>query len=233
MNDITVVYYTANFANDHFVNATRQRLIESIGDIPVVSVSQKPMDFGINICVGDVGRSQINIYKQVSVGIKVATTKYVALCEDDCLYPPSHFTCFRPKDDEFGYNMNRWGLYTWTKPPIFSNKNRVVLSQCIANREFMIECINERFARYPDESTIPLHHFAEFGKYEKWMEITIRKRFEFRSPEPTIMFSHPDAIGYAGLGTKKKHGDVRRSELEYWGTADEVLKKYWGNERLV
>jgi len=233
MNDITVVYYTSNFANPPFTEAVRARLLESIGDTPLISVSQKPMDFGHNICVGDIGRSQVNIYKQVNIGIKAAKTKYVALCEDDCLYPPSHFTCFRPKDDEFAYNMNRWGVYTWTKPPIFSNKNRISLSQCIANREFMIECSDERFAKFPDESKIPLHHFAEFGKYEKWMDIKIRKKVEFNSPDPTIIFSHPDAIGYSGLGVRKRHGDLKANEFPMWGTAEEVLKKYWGTERLI
>jgi hypothetical protein len=227
MNDLTVVYYTANFANERFVNLTRERLLESIGNLPLISVSQKPIQFGKNICVGDIGRSQVNIYKQVQIGTRAAGTKYIALCEDDCLYPPSHFTTMRPKDDEFAYNDNRWGLYTWTRPPIFSNKHRIVLSNCIAPKELILESLDERFKRYPDESKIPLHHFAEFGKYERWMNITIRKRVLFKSSEPTIMFSHPDALGYAGLGNKKRHGDEKVSELPFWGKAEDVLKKYW------
>jgi hypothetical protein len=230
MNDITIVYYTANFINSFSAEAIRNQLLIAKGDIPLISVSQKPINFGENICVGNIGRSQINIYRQVLIGAKAVKTKYVALCEDDCLYSPSHFTCFRPKDNEFAYNWNRWGLYTWSRPPVFSNKHRIVLSNCIAPKDLIIETSEERFARYPDESQIPLHHFAEFGKYEKWMNITRRPVVIFESPEPTVMFSHPEALGFAGLGTRKGLGGDRCFELPYWGTAKDVLKKYFGIE---
>ena len=227
MNDLTVIYYTANFAHEEFTNATRKQLLKSIGDTKLISVSQKPMDFGENICVGDIGRSQVNIYKQVLVGARAAKTKYVALCEDDCLYTPTHFTTMRPDDDQFAYNDNRWGLYTWTVPPIFSIKHRIVLSQCIAPRDLLIECAEERFTRFPNEKKIPLYHFAEFGKYEHHMGITVRKVVLFSSAEPTIMFSHPEAIGFSGLGARKKHGDEKVAELPYWGSAEKILNEYY------
>jgi hypothetical protein len=50
---------------------------------------------------------------------QAATTEYIATAEDDTLYHKSHFA-FRPKC--FGYNMNKWSLFTWSDPPIFSNK---------------------------------------------------------------------------------------------------------------
>ena len=216
--------------NSFSSDAIRDQLLKSIGDTPLISVSQKPIDFGENICVGNIGRSQINIYKQVLIGAREARTKYIALCEDDCLYSPSHFTSFRPADDEFAYNFNRWGLYTWSNPPVFSNKKRIVLSQCIASRDLIIETSKERFDHFPDESKIPLYHFAEFGKYERHMGLTIRKAIRFESPEPTIMFSHPEAIGYGVLGRRKGLGSERCDDLPYWGTAREVLKKYFNKE---
>jgi hypothetical protein len=230
MNDITIVYYTANFINDYTGNAIREQLIKAKGNIPLISVSQKPIDFGQNICVGDIGRSQVNIYKQVLIGTREVKTKYVALCEDDCLYSPSHFTSFRPKDDEFAYNMNRWGLYTWSNPPIFSNKNRIVLSHCIAPRDLIIEASEERFKRFPKDEDVPLKFFCEFSKYENHMQIKVRNKVEFNSPEPTIMFSHKEALGYDGLGERKRLGDNRCEEIPYWGTAKEVLKKYFNKE---
>ena len=41
---------------------------ESAGDTPIISVSQKPMDLGNNICVGDVERSSQNGYMQLLIG---------------------------------------------------------------------------------------------------------------------------------------------------------------------
>ena len=83
---ITVLYYTANVVNEIFAKNVRRQLRAAAGDLPIVSVSQKPIDFGENICVGDIGRSHINIYRQVLIAAECAQTPYVALCEDDILY---------------------------------------------------------------------------------------------------------------------------------------------------
>jgi len=53
MNDLTIVYYTANYINKWFADQTKKTLLEAISGLPLISVSQKPMDFGENICVGD------------------------------------------------------------------------------------------------------------------------------------------------------------------------------------
>ena len=76
--DLTVIYYTANYLNNRFADRVREQLIRAIGQTPLISVSHKPMDFGENICVGDIGRSVYNIYKQVLIGARAAKTKYVA-----------------------------------------------------------------------------------------------------------------------------------------------------------
>jgi hypothetical protein len=221
--DITALYYTANFINDFTGSVIRDSLMKAIGDIPLISISQKPLDFGTNICVGDIGRSQVNIYKQVLIGAKAANTKYVALCEDDVLYTHSHFRDFRPADDEFSYNVNRWGLYTWHKPPIFSYKDRIVLNQCIAPRDLVIEALEERFHKFPDSDKIPLRDFAEFGKYEKYLGVKVQKTVKFRSAYPCIEFSHKEALGFEALGTRKRKGINPTDTLDYWGSAQDVF----------
>jgi len=97
------------------------------------------MDLGKNIVVPE-GRSYEKIYQQVLIGAKAATTKYVALCEDDCLYVPEHFL-YRPKKAPFAYNLNRWLLHLHEKT--FSYRKRPILSQCIADREKLIECLEK------------------------------------------------------------------------------------------
>ncbi|KKL05880.1 hypothetical protein LCGC14_2601630, partial [marine sediment metagenome] len=75
MSDITVVYYTSNYMTGKFIEKTKEQLLSVIGDLPLISVSHKPMNFGTNICVGDVGRSHLNIYRQILVGARGARTK--------------------------------------------------------------------------------------------------------------------------------------------------------------
>ena len=69
MNDLTIIYYTANHISDYFMANTKKQLIRAIGDAPIISVSQKPMKLGKNICVGDIGRSGYNLYKQILIGV--------------------------------------------------------------------------------------------------------------------------------------------------------------------
>ena len=137
MNNLTILYYTANCIKPEFFENTKKALLEAAGDIPIISISFKPMDLGTNICVGDLGQSDFNIYRQVLIGAKAATTKYVAMAEDDTLYHKSHFA-YRSQDDSFAYNMNKWSLFTWSIPPIFSNRGRRTLNAMVCNRELLM-----------------------------------------------------------------------------------------------
>ena len=49
-NDLTVVYYTSNWLdtnNPYFLENTKKQLLTAIGDLPLISVSQKPMTLEI------------------------------------------------------------------------------------------------------------------------------------------------------------------------------------------
>jgi hypothetical protein len=225
MPDLTVVYYTANVLREPFFSRSRKQLAQAADDLPIISVSQKPLDFGENICV-DLSRSYLNIYRQILIGARAAETEFVALAEDDTLYSKEHFTAHRPKADEFAYNMSRWSLYTWTKAPVYYSikYHRHSNSALIAPRELLIEALEERFAKYPDDTTAPLHYWGEPGRYERVLGVTVRKAVEFFSPVPIITFSHPDAIGYEIQGTRKAPGELKAYDIPVWGKAEDVLR---------
>lgn len=226
--DLTVVYYTANRINQHFATSVRTQLLTAIGDTPLISVSKKPIDFGINICDGDTESSVISVYKAVLAGAKAAQTKYVALAEDDTLYSPEHFTTFRPADNAFAYNLSRWSIFTWSQPPFFNLYPRRILATMIAPRDLLIEAIEERFTKYPDSSKIPKRWMCEPGRsYEKNLGVTPRNAVDFYSYVPVVVFFHPEALGYQTLGTRKKAGVVRALEIPYWGTAQRVIKDFY------
>lgn len=222
--DLTIVYYTANQVPKKFLEFTQRKLLEAIGDTPLISVSQKPMDFGENICVGNIGVSTLNIYRQAMEGARRAKTRYIALAEDDALYTPSHFD-FRPSEGVFAYNRNIWGLYTWTEP-LFSYKGRRSLWALICERDLFIKVMEERFSRYPKDEDVPLNLWGEPGKYEHQMGVTENKTVMYKSKEPSVVFSHPTALGFLTLGKRKKLGENRTPELEPWGKAENLQAIY-------
>jgi hypothetical protein len=62
-NDLTVVYYSASTEAPSFeARVQAQILAAGGGALPIISVTQKPADFGRNICVGDVGCCDANAY---------------------------------------------------------------------------------------------------------------------------------------------------------------------------
>lgn len=198
---LTILYYTANVIAKGIEYSVLRSIRKS--GYPIVSVSQIPMDLGKNIVVPK-ERSLVNIYRQVLIGAREAKTEYVALCEDDCLYVPEHFR-YRPKAP-FGYNLNRWCLHLDVNEPVFSYRKRPVLSQCIAHRETLVKCLEERFrAEKPLENEMGI---SDGYPYET-----------FETKEPNMVICHiKNTSGRKYLG---KDAPLRQ-ELPPWGSV-----KYW------
>lgn len=233
MRDLTIIYYTANKNSDYFMANTQKQLLRAIGDTPVVCVSFKKTIFGpncINYCIGEQPRSKYTLYKQVLFGATKAQTKYVAMAEDDVLYSPEHFTR-RPKDEEmFSYDINRWSIFSWVKPPIFSYRVRKLMNSLIVGRDALIKTLEERYRKYPVlediNPTLFQLYWGEPGRFENHLGITPMKTEEYSSPVPNIMFSTSEALGFQELGVRKAHSNIRETHVEPWGTAEEVLKLY-------
>lgn len=222
MNDLTVVYYTANAIPEGFAEKTQEILFVASAEHPIVSVSQKPINFGLNIVV-DLPRSHLSIYQQALIGAKAARTEYIALCEDDVLYSSKHFK-YRPTEGKFAYNLGYWSLFTWS-PKVFSYKGRKNLCNLICNRKLFIEAIEERFAAYPD-GKVNLGLWAEPGKYERQLGVIVRETEEFYTDPPNIMFSHETALSFDNLGTRKRMGPLKAIDIPYWGRAEEIASFY-------
>ena len=87
-------------------------MLEAIGNYPLITISRLSMDLpGIQLRQNE-EQSHDKIYKLMLQGAKIAKTPYIAMVEDDMLYSRDHFE-LRPPLDTFGYNWNRWSLFTW------------------------------------------------------------------------------------------------------------------------
>ena len=140
--DITIIMYTDNSLDERITKPCRDHLVVASRCKPIISVSQKPLKFGTNICLGGIGRSHLSMYSQILAGIEAAKTKYVALVEHDCLYSPEHFDWQPPKDDVFYYNLNIW-FVKWSSGEYFYQRRRV-LSQLICGKEVALKAIQDK-----------------------------------------------------------------------------------------
>lgn len=72
MNDLTIIFLTANRVPEKWAEYHKQVLLEAIGDTPIITISFKPLDWGTNLIQTEY--SVDNIYRQMLRGAKVAKT---------------------------------------------------------------------------------------------------------------------------------------------------------------
>ncbi len=219
--DLTVIYLSASALPDPFAEYVRDVLKEAIGDLPMISVSRKPLDFGINL-LDEEPKCLSNIYRQLLRAANVATTEFVAVAEDDCLYEKSHFTFFRPKPDEFAYDQNRFSLFTWGTP-MFSWRNRKSNSTLIAPRLLLIEALEERFAKWPDGTPDKITGEVGRSMVEKNMGITRRKSVEVFNDISVIFINHEYGSEERQRTHRKSYGPIRAYDIAHWGKASDIL----------
>jgi len=216
MNSHTILYYTANLIPENFASNVRKHLLEISGGTPIISISHKPIDLGENICVEGFPVCPYSVYRQILIGAKKANSKYVICCEDDALYVLEHFN-FIPSDDMFCYNINRWSVTR----DIFFYRERRLMSMCVSNRKLMIDTLEKRFEKYPEQ--VP--HFGEPGRFERILKLPEVKIGSFKTEIPTITFNHRHNMGRKRNRTES---DKIVDKLPHWGTAKELWKKIYG-----
>ncbi len=222
--DLTIIFLTASEVKESFAIKQREILRKAAGNFPIISVSRKPLDLGMNL-IDDGERSTSNIYRQLLRAAKIATTPYIAVAEDDVLYHEEHFTFYRPQMDTFAYNQNRFALFTWGEP-IFSWRNRKSNATLIAPRELLVEALEERFAKWPNGTPDNITGEVGRGRVERNMGITERKSEEKFSEISVIQFNHDNASEDRQIRRRKSLGQIKAYDIYYWGKANEIIKLY-------
>lgn len=224
-SELTIVYYTDNASDSELLKFCQNKLIESSEGRQIISVSQKPIDFGFNICVGDIGRSHLSLFTQILRGVEAVKTKYLALVEHDCLYTPEHFNWIPPKDDKFFYNVNHW-LVDW-QSGMYSYFRRKVLSMLIANTELTLKAAKDKVSMLEmgalirkgqpgacefgvcDDRVAYVDYLASMKDFGK--EIGSYRAEAFRTVNPNLDIRHKN--NFSG----NRRGRSRCYEIPYWG----------------
>ncbi len=203
MSDLTVVYYTSNRENESFEDRIRKSLSLHAGDCPIISVSQKPVELGTNICVGDIGFSAGNAFRQLLIGFEAAKTKYVCTAESDFLYPPEFFL-FRPPGPGLYFASHMYVLFAYDRRKSSFRPKSHAEGAMIADRDYAID---------------RLRKFLEVGD-----PLAGTNYLKFHTEIPLITFKTG-----RGLSLKCPHSEVRESRAEvlpFWGSARNMRREY-------
>lgn len=213
----TIIYYTANTEDPEFEAKIFKNILRQKGNLPVISVSQKPIDFGKNICVGEVGHSYFNEYRQMLIGAKAAKTSYVVLTESDFLYPECYFS-FKPKVANIYRYNNIWILYK--DPRIYSYRRKAYsIGAQICNREYLINILETNLEGKPEWSD---------------KEVVLKNRRGFDMFNVPFEFFDGDiaCISFkTGRGMRNStnilHGrNNLKMKLPFWGHVGNLRKEY-------
>lgn len=220
MPEVTILYYTSNRENPIFEERTRNTWLKHCGDLPIISISQQPINLGKNICVGDVGASGFNMFRQIQHGLREVTTPFVLSAEADCLYPPSYFKSLPPRLDvcyrcDNVYLMGYKREYFWRKP-LGSTVAQIV------GRDFYLRTLTTLFNGAP-EWCIEEKSFPKERTHRKQQDVFLSSQIEYyQIEEPIISFK-------TGKGMRQSSPCERIEipELPYWGTGPDVRRAYF------
>jgi hypothetical protein len=206
----TVIYYTANREDERFERVIREQILRAAEGLPLISVSQKPIDFGHNICVSEVGISNQNAHRQFQIGCAAAQTEFVHSAESDTLYPPEYFQ-FIPKD---AINAYRTPIYLFRLGGTKFYRKRFSESATVIGREYAIRAI--------DKSLRNRGVWKEVLETGREVPYTFRhgnwKPFALKAPIVNIKTDNQ---------MHRWHGyDELVDELPYWGQPEDVTRLF-------
>lgn len=243
--DKTIIYITDNKLDDNIFKLCQTNIKDSVNGYPIISVSQKPIDFGENICVGELERNSLSINLQMMEGLKKVKTDFIAIAEHDCLYTKEHFS-FIPSDlNTFYYNVNVWMLQCYSdRSPEYNGlfswfRDRKANSQLVVGTEIMIKATQDRIDIMSDPAWIAKHPTGRVGEagamnYDHAMRLCNGKSVAHIKPKlqsylnkyqgrnwksklPNVDIRHKDNF------TKNRRGSKRIYSLPYWGTLEDIF----------
>ena len=206
----TIVYYTSNREEDRFEQVIQEQILRAASGLPIISVSQQPLDFGRNLCVGEVGISNQNAHRQFQIGCQAATTEFVHAAESDTLYPPEYFQ-FIPEEAQSAYRTPVY-LFRWGGDRFYRKKSSE--SATVIGREYAIRAIRKSLRNR--------------GIWRDTLETGREVPFTFRHGN-----WKPFSLDVPIINIKTEnqmhrwHGyDEVMDELSYWGQPEDVTRLF-------
>lgn len=220
MNNLTVLYYSANTEDPIFEANIRKKLIANMGDLPLISVTQEPAPkFGKNICVGKHYPCYGNEFRQIQIGLKEVKTDYVITAEADVLYPPEYFK-FQPTSGDYWRYGNVW-LHFYRPKDDSGRRPRAFFKKYsdgaqIMRRDFWIDYINNMIGKED-------RWYTDKDKPRKTKTPPTDPLFTWTSENPVITFKTLNNIGhFSSFLPSQIYKPI--TTLPYWGDLGNLVK---------
>lgn len=213
MNDVTILYYTASREDEQFERRIRDHILKNSHGLQIVSVSQKKIDFGENICVGERTHSYYTEFRQIQIGLQEIKTKWVLTAESDVLCPPEYFS-FVPSEDWPCWRYSPvYVNFMRSKPKVFYLKGLSDGLQLL-DKSFWLKKIDDALGTEINWDTFP--------------------NFDTKSVQPQagqvkIWEGNPAITFKTGKNVGEKtgyHQHNRTENLPFWGTIDNIKANY-------
>jgi len=217
--DLTIIYCSSNMEEPEFEQRIRDNILKVSGGLPIISVTQKPIDFGTNICVGDdVGVSGFNFFRQSLIACENAKTRFVVSAEADCVYPPDYFKYIPERDDVCYRNSN---LYVMGQHrTYFYKKEEGATHAQVINREYYINRLQHLFKGAPqwsiEERNFPKerHRMSDVFPHTKIVHYTTKN--------PVVQIKTSQSMRH------HTHSDrTPVYEIPYWGSGTSFRSRYY------
>ena len=212
----TIIYLSSNREDPEFEKKIQEDLLSKAKDVPIISVTQKPIDLGTNICVGNVGTSGFNFIRQVQIACETAKSDFVIHAEADCLYSPDYFDFIPPKLDICYRNSN---VYVQKYHQDFVCKKEGSTFSSIVGRRFYLDRLEYLFRDMPQWST-------EYKNFPKEIRKLYFDKYEYFQTD----FSCVSFKTGKGMRKHSPSTEVPVYELPYWGNIKDLkktVKKAW------
>lgn len=213
--EYAIIYYTSNREDPEFERKVQENIL-SVTDLPIVSVSQKPISFGENICVGDVGVSGFNCFRQVQIALQNTNADFVISAEADCLYPPDYFQ-FKPNNEKCWRNNNLYVMGDYRQ--YFWWKREGATHAQVVGRKYYLDRLNYLFDGAPKWSTEEFN----FPK-ERHKKADIFDEINFWTSENPVV----QIKTHRGMRYHTHSERVNIYDLPYWGNGKELRRKFCG-----
>ncbi len=191
-------------------------MLSKRGDLPVYSVTQKPMFQGVDNCfneaIEDVGTSGFNFCRQLQMATEMAKVDYVISCEADCLYSPDYFKFVPPRLNEVFRNTNNYVL-PYGKAYWLTKDSQTAFQ--IAGRDALLSRLDFLLKDQPEWDTDMKNFPKELGLpfLESWDT--------FKTEFACFGIKTGD-----GMRNQTHAGKEPVYDLPYWGSAFKIRKKY-------
>jgi len=215
----TIIYYTHNHEIETFEKKIQDTIVSESSGMPIISVSQKPINFGENICVGDQGANSLNTWRQIQIGCRAAKTRFVCLAESDTLQHSSFFQ-FIPKRDDTAYViMPLYIVFAQRGKSHAYYRKSVSDNHVIVNRNHIVDRLYQMLDGHPE-----------------WQKESDYEKNAF--PDPKALWDKREIVELpVGIVTFKTDQNMHRKsgharggirEIPYWGNSADLMKRYFG-----